>query len=92
MEFRRGLWLARRSFLAYAGMVALGVASVADYDYSPALNRLGGVWTPSRLDLWLSDTQKMAPGSKMYLKQEDADQRHLNIDYLKSVSGPDGSR
>ena len=54
MEFRRELWLARRSFLAYAGMVALGVASVADYDYSPALNRSG--------------------------------------DYLKSVSGPVGSR
>jgi cytochrome c len=76
----------------HRGVVGRRIASVPDYDYSPALSRLGGVWTPNRLDLWLSDTQKMAPGSKMYLKQDDAGQRHLIIDYLKSVSGPGGSR
>ena len=162
MESRRGLDLARRSFLARAGMVALGagastifvsgasaaatqpgdigviqtalalehegiaayqiagksglqcggchsvetnrigprhrgvvgrrIASVADYDYSPALKRLGGVWTANRLDLWLSGTQKMAPGSKMYLARDDADERHLIIDYLKSICGPGGSK
>lgn len=71
----------------HRGVVGRRVASVADYDYSPALRRLGGTWTPARLDLWLSDTQKMAPGSKMYLALDDAGQRHLIIAYLESVSG-----
>jgi len=73
-------------------VVGRRIASVADYDYSPALKHLDGVWTPIRLDLWLSGTQKMAPGSKMYLTLEDADQRRLIIAYLKSVSDPDGSK
>jgi len=76
----------------HRGVVGRRIASVADYDYSPALKHLDGVWTPIRLDLWLSGTQKMAPGSKMYLTLEDADQRRLIIAYLKSVSDPDGSK
>jgi cytochrome c len=68
-------------------VVGRRVASVAGYDYSPALKQLGGVWTPARLDLWLSDTQKMAPRSKMYLTLDDPHQRRLIIAYLQSVSG-----
>src|SRR5690606_17092498 len=37
----------------HQGVVGRRVASVADYDYSPALKQLGGTWTPARLDLWL---------------------------------------
>ena len=75
----------------HQGVVGRRVASVADYDYSPALKQLGGTWTPARLDLWLSDTQKMAPRSKMYLALDDANQRRLIIAYLQSVSGAGGS-
>jgi cytochrome c len=71
----------------HRGVVGRPVASVPDYDYSQALKQLGGTWTPARLDLWLSDTQKMAPRSKMYLALDDADQRRLIIAYLESVSG-----
>jgi cytochrome c len=53
---------------------------------------LDGVWTPARLDVWLSGTQKMAPGSKMYLALDDAEERHLIIAYLKSISRPGGSK
>jgi cytochrome c len=69
-------------------VVGRGVASVPGFNYSPAIKRLGGVWTPARLDQWLSGTQKMAPGSRMYIEIDDPTQRRLLIAYLKSVSKP----
>jgi cytochrome c len=69
-------------------VVGRKVASVPGYNYSPALKKLGGIWTPARLDQWLSGTQKMAPGSRMYLEIDDPTQRRLLIAYLKSVSKP----
>jgi cytochrome c len=70
----------------HRNVVGRKIASVPGYDYSPALKKLGGVWTPARLDRWLSGTQKMAPGSKMYIEIDDPTQRRLLIAYLKSVS------
>jgi cytochrome c len=72
----------------HRNVVGRKVASVPGYDYSPALKKLGGVWTPDRLDRWLSGTQKMAPGSKMYIEIDDPTQRRLIIAYLQSVSKP----
>jgi cytochrome c len=72
----------------HRNVVGRKVASVPGYDYSPAIKKLGGVWTPARLDRWLSGTQKMAPGSKMYIEIDDPTQRRLLIAYLKSVSKP----
>lgn len=72
----------------HRNVVGRAVASVPGYDYSPALKKLGGIWTPARLDQWLTDTQKMAPGSKMYLELDDPAQRRLIIEYLQSVSAP----
>jgi cytochrome c len=76
----------------HRGVVGRRVASVPGYDYSPALRQLGGRWTPARLDTWLSDTQKMAPGSRMYLALDDVSQRRLIIAYLQSVSVPGSDR
>ncbi|WP_407352093.1 c-type cytochrome [Luteimonas sp. R10] len=75
----------------HQGVIGRRVAGVPDYDYSPALKQLDGTWTPARLDLWLSDTQRMAPRSKMYLVLDDANQRRLIIAYLQSVSGTESS-
>jgi cytochrome c len=72
----------------HRNVVGRAVASVPGYDYSPALKKLGGTWTPARLDQWLSGTQKMAPGSKMYLELDDPDVRRSIITYLQSVSLP----
>jgi cytochrome c len=69
-------------------VVGRKIASVPGFNYSPAIKKLGGAWTPARLDQWLSGTQKMAPGSKMYLKIDDPHQRRLLIAYLESVSKP----
>ncbi|MEE7449682.1 cytochrome C [Methylobacterium radiotolerans] len=35
------------------------------YGYTGALRSLGGVWTPERMDLWLSAPAKLAPGTSM---------------------------
>jgi len=72
----------------HRNVVGRPVASVPGYSYSPALKKLGGVWTPARLDQWLSATQKMAPGSKMYLEIDDPAQRRQLIAYLASMSEP----
>ena len=69
-------------------VVGRRVASVPSFNYSPALRRLGGIWTPARLDQWLSGTQRLAPGSRMYIEIDDPAQRRLLIAYLQSVSRP----
>jgi cytochrome c len=69
-------------------VVGRKIASVPGFNYSPAIKKLGGVWTPARLDQWLSGTQKMAPGSRMYIEIDDPTQRRLLVAYLKSVSKP----
>ena len=72
----------------HRNVVGRAVASVPGFSYSPAIKKLGGVWTPARLDQWLSGTQKMAPGSRMYIEIEDPAQRRQLIAYLESVSVP----
>jgi cytochrome c len=69
-------------------VVGRKVASLPGYSYSSALKKLGGVWTPARLDQWLSGTQKMAPGSRMYIQIDDPNQRRRLTAYLQSVSKP----
>jgi cytochrome c len=69
-------------------VVGRKVASLTDYDYSPAIRKLGGVWTPDRIDLWLQGPQAMAPGTKMFLSVPDSDQRRNITAYLVSVSKP----
>lgn len=69
-------------------VVGRRVASLPDYDYSAALKKLGGVWTPARLDTWLQNPQAMAPGAKMFLSVPDPQQRRDIIAYLTSVSKP----
>jgi cytochrome c len=69
-------------------VVGRKVASLTDYDYSPAIRKLGGVWTAERIDVWLQGPQAMAPGSKMFLSVSDPEQRRDIIAYLASVSKP----
>lgn len=72
----------------HRGVVGRKVASVPDYDYSPAIKKLGGVWTRERIDKWLQGPQAMAPGSKMALTVTDPATRREIIVYLASVSPP----
>lgn len=69
---------------AHRGVVGRRVASAPDYAYSPALRKLGGVWTPARLDLWLQNPRRLAPGTKMFLMVGDPAQRRSIIAYLNA--------
>jgi len=73
---------------AHRGIVGRDVATVEGYAYSPALQKLPGVWTPTLLDAWLQGPQKVAPGSKMFLTVPDSAQRAKIIAYLESTSPP----
>ena len=71
---------------AHRGVVGRRVASAPGYAYSPALKKLGGVWTPMRLDRWLKDPQLVAPGAKMFLMVGDSAERRDIIAYLAANS------
>lgn len=73
----------------HRGVVGRRPGTAANYDYSPAVRRLTGVWTPVRLDQWLQGPQKLAPGARMYLSVADPVQRRNIVAYLQTVSmGP----
>ena len=65
--------------------------TAAGFDSSPALKKLKGVWTAKRIDMWLQDPQKVAPGTRMYLSVPDPTQRFDIISYLLSISAPSNS-
>lgn len=72
----------------HRGVVGRRPGIVPGYAYSPAVMRLGGVWTPARLNVWLQGPQRLAPGSRMYLSVADPVVRQNIIAYLQSVSVP----
>ena len=72
----------------HRGVVGRRPGSVPTFDYSPAVRKLGGVWTPARLDQWLQGPQALAPGARMYFSVADPTQRRNIVAYLVSVSPP----
>lgn len=75
----------------HRGVVGRRIASLTDFDYSPAIKKLRGVWTPTRLDKWLQDPQKVAPGTKMYFSVPDPSDRNAIIAYLATQTLPSGN-
>jgi len=74
----------------HRGVVGRRIASLTDFDYSPAIKKLGGEWTPARLDKWLQGPQNMAPGTKMYFSVPDPNERSAIIAYLATQTLPTG--
>ena len=68
----------------HRGVVGRQIASLADYDYSPAIKKLHGVWSQAELDKWLQGPQKVAPGTKMYFSVPDPNDRSAIIAYLST--------
>ena len=53
------------------GIIGRPVAAYHGYDYSPALSayrKNDKIWTSAALDTWLTNPQKMVPGTKMYFR------------------------
>jgi cytochrome c len=72
----------------HRGVVGRRIASLSDFDYSPAIKKLHGVWTTASLDKWLQGPQNVAPGTKMYFSVADPNDRKMIIAYLASLSTP----
>jgi cytochrome c len=64
------------------GVVWRKVAAQPDFTYSGSLKSLGGSWSPARLDGFLKDSQKFAPGAGMFFTVSDPGDRKAIIEYL----------
>lgn len=69
---------------AHKGVFGRKAASLAGYNYSPALRAANLTWDAKTLDLWLQGPQKLVKGSKMYLAVQDPAQRKAIIEFLRS--------
>jgi cytochrome c len=67
----------------HRGVFGRKAGSVPDYNYSPALKNSGLTWNEETLDKWLTDPQKLVPGSKMFFHLDAAKDRADVIEYLK---------
>ncbi len=68
------------------GVVGRAVATVDGFAYSDALKKLGGDWTPERLDEWLTKPAAFAPGTKMgFAGLDKVTERADVIAYLETV-------
>jgi aldose sugar dehydrogenase len=71
------------------GILGRKLASAGGYDeYSPSLRQIRGTWSKERLDAFLRDPQKFAPGTTMgFAGIPDEQQRAALVDYLAASSG-----
>lgn len=70
---------------ALGGVVGRKVASVPKFAYTPALKKLGGQWTDARLNAFLADPSKAAPGTSMGYQEAKAADRAAIIQHLKTL-------
>jgi cytochrome c len=68
------------------GVYGRPAASLAGYDYSPALKSSGLTWNAATLDRWLQGSQTMVPGTRMPLYPvTDPAARKAIVDYLETL-------
>ncbi len=54
------------------------------YGYSPALMKMGGVWSEEELDRYLADADEFAPGTTKTIKIQDPQERKEIVEFLKA--------
>jgi cytochrome c len=59
--------------------------SVPDYAYSAALKNSGISWNKETLNKWLTNPSELVPGTKMFFKLDDAQNRADIIAYLEQL-------
>jgi len=67
----------------HRGVVGRRAGTVSDYAYSDALKKSGITWDEAALNRWLTDPSAMVPGTKMFFKIDNAQNRADIIAYLK---------
>ncbi len=68
------------------GVYGRAAASKAPFSYSDALRKVKLTWDAATLDKWLTDPDKVAPGTDMNFRVVKPDERAAIIDYLKQLS------
>ena len=69
-----------------AGVIGRPAATIAGFDYSPALRASALRWTPDTLNRWLAGPQTLVPGTRMPLRLADPTIRRDIIAYLARQS------
>ncbi|MCS0631230.1 cytochrome C [Telluria mixta] len=66
------------------GLIGRKAGTAPGFEYSPAFLKAleGKVWTKELLDAWLSDTQKVAPGTLMTYFLDDPKLRKKIVGYM----------
>jgi cytochrome c len=68
------------------GIVGRHSSAISDFEYSDANKALNWIWTPERLDLYLTAPKKVVPGTIMKFKGDpDPQERADIIAYLETV-------
>ena len=71
-----------------SGVLDRPIASAKEYNYSLALKSISGKWTAERLDAFLRDPDKFAPGTSMRIPPvQDPKDRASLIEYLQNHKG-----
>jgi cytochrome c len=69
------------------GVVGRAPASVEGFEYSPALQALGGTWDRARLDRFLTNPKALVPGTKMTMGGlPKAAERAEVLDFLERLA------
>lgn len=69
-----------------AGVVGRKSASIAGFNYSPAMKRKGVTWTEANLNIYLTKPSAYVPGTRMaFAGIADAKRRADVIAYLKTL-------
>lgn len=71
-----------------AGIVGRKAASVAGFNYSPALKTAAPTWTVANLDKFLNNAQGMVPGTFMVVKLSNPTTRQDVLAYLATLKAP----
>jgi len=66
------------------GVYGRAAAAVATFSYSEPMKKARIAWNDETLDLWLTDPDKMVPGTDMEFHVAKADERKAIIDWLKT--------
>ena len=68
---------------AHKGVFGRLAGKAPGYDYSPELKNSNIVWNEDNLDKWLTDPEKLVPGTKMFFDVESPQDRADIIAFLK---------
>ena len=68
-----------------AGVVGRRAGAVAGFGYTAALKGSGLTWTPANLDRWITNPQKVVPGTAMVVAVPDPAERRELIAYLATL-------